>query len=474
MKISLNNIKYKYEIFQIFSLFYNQDEIEFSDIGEFKINIIKNNIIMGNNIIKEYSFDEDLTEKENIKKYVYSYLVDTFGYGFPYGTLVGIRPSKIASKLLKEGFNESEIIKYYDKYYLASSEKAKLCTEVAENEKKLLNNDSHKVSIYVGMPFCPTRCIYCSFASNPISSVKHLVQPYLEALTKEIEYIGKLIKERNIEIDCVYFGGGTPTSVDEESFDKIMRVIYDNFVCEKNIREFTVECGRADSINFKKLNTMKKFNVDRISINPQSMNNRTLKMIGRSHTKEDVINIFNMARKLCFENINMDIIIGLADEGINEIKNTMDEIEKLNPDSITIHGLSIKRGSKLKDSDNKQAARGFDEICNMYQEAHARSKKIGMFPYYMYRQKNMIGNMENTGYCMTSKEGIYNMEMIEDSESILAFGADGVSKYVDTKTGRIDRTANVKDVKEYINRIDEMITRKVQLFFKEELQWQNH
>lgn len=474
MKISLNNIKYKYEIFQIFNLFYNQEEIEFSDIGEFKINILENQIVIENNNIKEYGFDEELTEKENIKKAVYSYLMELYGFGFPYGTLVGIRPSKIASKLLKEGFNESEIIKFYDKHYLASSEKAKLCIEVAENEKKLLDNDSRKVSIYIGMPFCPTRCIYCSFASNPINSVRNLVQPYLNALTKEIEEIGSIIRKRSIEIDCVYFGGGTPTSIDEESFEKIMGVIYDNFVYEKNIREFTVECGRADSINFEKLKTMKKFSADRISINPQSMNNRTLKMIGRSHTKEDVINIFNMARKLGFKNINMDIIIGLADEGINEIKNTMDEIEKLKPDSITVHGLSIKKGSKLKDSDNKQAARSIDEIYNMYQEAHNRSKKIGMFPYYMYRQKNMIGNMENTGYCKTSKEGIYNMEMIEDSESILAFGADGVSKLVDNKTGRIDRQANVKDVKEYINRIDEMISKKIQLFFKEEKLWQNH
>ncbi|MDV3428393.1 MAG: coproporphyrinogen dehydrogenase HemZ [Bacillota bacterium] len=473
MKISLNNAKYKYEIFQIFNLFYNQEEIEFSDISEFKINIFKNKVIIENNIVKEYGFDNDLTEKENIKKAVYSYLVETFGYGFPYGTLVGIRPSKIASRLLKEGVSGSDIIKYYDKHYLASGEKAKLCIEVAENEKKLLNDGSHKVSIYIGMPFCPTRCIYCSFASNPINKAGNLVQPYLNALTKEIEVIGRIIRERNIEIDCVYFGGGTPTSIDEESFEKIMGVIYDNFVYEKNIREFTVECGRADSINFEKLNIMKKFSTDRISINPQSMNNRTLKMIGRSHTKEDVINIFNMARNLGFKNINMDIIIGLADEGINEIKNTMDEIEKLNPDSITVHGLSIKRGSRLKDSDN-QAVRSFSEIYNMYQEAHDRSKKLGMFPYYMYRQKNTMGNMENTGYCIPSKEGIYNMEMIEDSESILAFGADGVSKLVDNKTGRIDRQANVKDVKEYINRIDEMISKKIQLFFKEELQWQNH
>jgi len=468
MKITLNNIKFKYEIFQIFNLFYNQEEIEFSDSGEFKINILENKVIIENNIIKEHAFDKDLTEKENIKKAVYSYLTEIFGYGFPYGTLIGIRPSKIASRLLKEGVSENEIIKYYDKHYSASGEKAKLCIEVAKNEKKLLYDGSHKVSIYIGMPFCPTRCIYCSFASNPINSVRNLVQPYLKALTKEIEEIGRIIRKRNIQIDSVYFGGGTPTSIDEESFEKIMQVIYNNFVNEKNIREFTVECGRADSINFEKLSTIKKFSADRISINPQSMNNRTLKMIGRNHTKEDVINIFNMARKLGFKNINMDIIIGLADEGVTEIKNTMDEIENLNPDSITIHGLSIKRGSKLKDSDNKQAARSFDEIYNMYKEAHARSKKIGMFPYYMYRQKNMIGNMENTGYCIPLKEGIYNMEMIEDSESILAFGADGVSKLVDNKTGGIDRQANVKDVKEYINRIDEMISKKIQLFFKEE------
>jgi len=185
--------------------------------------------------------------------------------------------------------------------------------------------------------------------------------------------------------------------------------------------------------------------------------------------KRDVIDIYNIARKLSFKNINMDIIIGLADEGINEINSTMDEIAKLKPDSITIHGLSIKRGSELKDSKiNKQNSRTKEEICKMYNLAHQRAKSIGMFPYYMYRQKNMIGNMENTGYCMASKEGIYNIEMIEDRESIIAFGADGVSKLIDNETGKIDRLANLKDVKEYINRIDEMINKKVQLFFKEE------
>lgn len=468
MKISINNIKYKYEIFQIFNLFYNQAEIEFSDNGEFKIEIFENSVLIEKDIIKEYYFEEELTKKENIKKALYSYLSDYFGFGYPYGTLVGIRPSKIASKLLSDGFSYEKIIKYYNRHYLTSDDKAKLCIEVAGHEKKLLNNNGNSVSIYIGMPFCPTRCIYCSFASNPIKSVKNLVMPYLTALTKEIEQIGKLIRNRNIEVDCVYFGGGTPTSIDDESFEKIMQVIYDNFVLRRKIREFTVECGRADSINLNKLNTMKKFKVDRISINPQTMNNKTLKMIGRNHTKEDVINIFNMARKLGFKNINMDIIIGLADEGISEIKTTMDEIEKLKPDSITIHGLSIKRGSKLRENNSIQDTRNMGEINNMYKEAHFRSKKMGMFPYYMYRQKNMLGNMENTGYCNETKEGIYNIVMIEDSESILAFGADGVSKFVDFKTGRIDRQANVKDVKEYINRIDEMISKKIQLFFKEE------
>jgi len=286
MKILLNNIKYRYEVFHILTLFYSNEDIEFSDSGEFKINIYENKTVIDNGNIREYIFEKDLKEKENIKKALYSYLSEIFGYGFPYGTLVGIRPSKIASKLIKDGFNDDEIIKYYQHHYLTSIEKAKLFIEVAVNENKLLNNDSHKVSIYIGMPFCPTRCVYCSFASNPIGSCRNLVQPYLNALTKEIEVIGKLIKDRNVEIDCVYFGGGTPTSVDDKSFERVMKVIFDNFVYEKNIREFTVECGRADSISLDKLNTMKKFNTDRISINPQTMNNKTLSMIGRSHSKE--------------------------------------------------------------------------------------------------------------------------------------------------------------------------------------------
>jgi coproporphyrinogen dehydrogenase HemZ len=469
MKISLNNLKYKYEMFQIFNLFYDKEEIDFRDTGGLKINISDNKTAIYDTSLKEYPFEEDLKEKENIKKAVYSYLMDVFGFGFPYGTLVGIRPSKIASKLIEEGFNDDYIIKYYDKHYLTSIDKAKLCIEIAKNEKELLNSNSHKYSIYIDMPFCPTRCSYCSFASNPIGSSINLVLPYLDALTKEIEEIGEKIREKNIKIDCVYFGGGTPTSIDDAAFEKIMQSVYYNFVYKKDVREFTVECGRVDSISLDKLNTMKKFEVGRISINPQTMNNKTLKMIGRNHTKEDIINTFNLARKLSFKNINMDIIIGLEDEGIDEIKNTMKEIENLKPDSITVHGLSIKKGSKLKDTGvNSRGGRTRSEISKMYQEAYDGCRKINMKPYYMYRQKNMLGNMENTGYCIPDKEGIYNIEMIEDRESIIAFGADGISKLVDHETGRIDRSANVKDVKEYINRIDEMISKKIQLFFKEE------
>lgn len=469
MEISLNNLKYKYEIFQIFNLFYDKEEIDFKDQGELIINIGENKILIDNGSPKEYIFEEDLKEKENIKKAVYLYLIDKFGFGFPYGTMVGIRPSKIASKLIDEGFNDEYIINYYNKHYLTSINKAKLCIEIAKNEIKTLKSSSHKYSIYIDMPFCPTRCTYCSFASNPIGSSINLVLPYLDALTKEIEEIGEKIREKNFKIDCVYFGGGTPTSIDEKSFEKIMQSIYDNFVYKKDIREFTVECGRVDSISLDKLNTMKRFDVNRISINPQTMNNKTLRMIGRNHTKEDIINTFNLARKLSFKNINMDIIIGLEDEGIDEIKNTMYEIENLKPDSITVHGLSIKRGSKLKDSGIKnEGSRARSEIYKMYQEAYDGCRKIGMKPYYMYRQKNMLGNMENTGYCIPTKEGIYNIEMIEDRESIIAFGADGISKLVNYETGRIDRSANVKDVKQYINRIDEMISKKVQLFFKEE------
>ena len=465
VKIKLNDMKYRYDVYQMFNIYFPLDEIKFLDDGDYIVNILDNKVeFINGDYYKETAISENI--KEDIKRLVFSSLKDITEEEYPWGVLVGIRPSKIALKYLEEGKTEEEIIEIFKKKHLASEEKAKLCIEIAKTEVSFVNNDSKNIAIYIGMAFCPTRCFYCSFAANPIMGNKKLVNPYLEALIYEIREMKKYVDERNLNIETVYFGGGTPTAVNNEEFELIMQEAYNAFVKGKGIKEFTVECGRPDSITKEKLETMKKFNVTRISINPQTMNDETLKMIGRGHNSKDVIEKFNLARSMGFNDINMDMIIGLPGEGIKEVLHTKEEILKLHPDSLTVHGLSLKRASILYENFilkkgiqvKKQA-----ELADMYEESRILAKKLGLHPYYMYRQKNMVGNMENLGYSRKGAECIYNIQMIEDKQTIIALGADAVSKVVFLEEGRIERFANIKDVREYCNRIEEMVEGKKKL-----------
>ena len=465
IKIKLNDMKYRYDVYQMFNIYFPLDEIKFLDDGDYIVNILDNKVeFINSDYYKETEISENI--KEDIKRLVFSSLKYITEEEYPWGILVGIRPYKIALKYLEEGKTEEEIIEIFKKKHLASEEKAKLCIEIAKTEVSFVNNDSKNIAIYIGMAFCPTRCFYCSFAANPIMGNKKLVNPYLEALIYEIREMKKYIDERGLNIETVYFGGGTPTAVNNEEFELIMQEAYDAFVKGKGLKEFTVECGRPDSITKEKLATMKKFNVTRISINPQTMNDETLKMIGRGHNSKDVIEKFNLARSMGFNDINMDMIIGLPGEGIKEVLHTKEEILKLHPDSLTVHGLSLKRASILYENFilkkgiqvKKQA-----ELADMYEESRILAKKLGLHPYYMYRQKNMVGNMENLGYSRKGAECIYNIQMIEDKQTIIALGADAVSKVVFLEEGRIERFANIKDVREYCNRIEEMVEGKKKL-----------
>ena len=465
LKIKLNNLKYRYDVYQMFNIYYALDEIKFEEDGNYIINIEEDKISFSfNDFYRECNLLENI--KEDIKRLIFSSLKEITGDYYPWGILVGIRPSKIALKYLEEGKSEKEIIDLFAKKHLASEEKAKLCIKVAKKEQELVNKDEKSIAIYIGMAFCPTRCFYCSFTANPIGSNKKLVNPYLEALTYEIREMKKYVNERNLKIESVYFGGGTPTAVNNEEFEDIMKEIYNAFVLDKEILEFTVECGRPDSITLEKLQTMRKYNTTRISINPQTMNDETLKMIGRGHTSKDVIDKFNLARNLGFDDINMDMIIGLPGEGIKEAEYTANEILKLRPDSLTVHGLSLKRASILYE--NFILKKGIqikkqDELSLMYEVSRNLAKSLNIEPYYMYRQKNMVGNMENLGYSKEGKECLYNIQMIEDKQTIIALGADAVSKVVFLEENRIERFGNVKDIREYTSRIKEMVEEKIKL-----------
>lgn len=465
IKIKLNNLKYRYDVYQMFNIYFSLDEIKFLDDGEYVVEVLEDKVTFTyKNFYKDVKVSEKI--KDDIKRLVFISLKELTNEEYPWGILVGIRPSKIALKYLEEGKDEEEIIKIFKEKHLASEEKAKLCIEVAKAEERFVNDDEKKISIYVGMAFCPTRCFYCSFTANSILGSKKLVNPYLEALTYEIRKISEYVKEKNLKIETVYFGGGTPTAVNNEEFENIMKEVYNAFIKDKNTLEFTVECGRPDSITAEKLETMKKYNVTRISINPQSMNDDTLEAIGRGHNVSDVKEKFNLARKMGFNDINMDIIIGLPGEGLEYVKTTCGEIFNLNPDSLTVHGLSLKRASILYE--NFILKKGIqvkkqEELASMYNESMQLSKKLGLKPYYMYRQKNMVGNMENLGYSKEGKECIYNIQMIEDKQTIIALGADAVTKVVFLEEDRIERFGNIKDIKEYSNRIEEMVNGKIKL-----------
>lgn len=468
MNIKLNDFKYRYDVYQMFNIYFPLDELKFSESeGDYSIIIKDNKVTFEYKDIKDEALEnKEEYFKETIKKLIFKNLQKITKDVYPWGTLVGIRPSKIALKGLREGLSEEEIKKvFYDKHY-ALEEKAQLCIDVAKSEDKFVNKDPRNISIYIGMAFCPTRCLYCSFASNPINGNKKLVEPYLKALSYEIKEMSKYVKEKNLKIETIYFGGGTPTSINNEEFENLMNLIYNSFIKENSPREFTVECGRPDSITLEKLKTMKRYNVTRISINPQTMNDKTLKLIGRNHTSKDVIEKFKMAKDLGFEDINMDMIIGLPGEGLEEAKHTAKEILKLSPDSLTVHGLSLKRGSIMYENFILKKGLGLksqEEIMKMYEESRKLAKALDIKPYYMYRQKNMVGNMENLGYAKKGKECLYNIEMIEDKQTIIALGADAVTKVVFLEENRLERFANVKDLKGYTERIKEMVEGKIKL-----------
>ncbi len=467
VKINLSDLKYRYEVYQLFNIYFSMREIKFVDKeeSEYIVYIDQDNLKFK---YKDYYKEESLGEniKQSLRRFLFLCLRDLTNDIYPWGILIGIRPSKIALKFINEGYSEEEVIEIFKDQYLAHEDKAKLCIAVAKAEERIVNKDKNNIAIYIGMAFCPTKCLYCSFTSNPIGVHKKLVEPYLEALLKEIKGMSDYVREKNLNVESVYFGGGTPTAVNDEEFTKVMKAIYNNFIKDSKVKEFTVECGRPDTLTRNKLKTMKEYKVDRISINPQTMNDKTLKLIGRTHSSEDIKEKFKMARELGFDDINMDIIIGLPGETHEDVIYTKNELMKLRPDSITVHGLALKRGSRMYEEFVLKKGIQItpqEEIIKMYEESRNLAENLGISPYYMYRQKNMVGNMENLGYAREGKECIYNIQMIEEKQTVIALGAAAVSKVIFLEEDRLERFPNLKDLHEYISRIDEMIEKKKNL-----------
>ncbi len=404
-------------------------------------------------------------EARNVfKRMMYDMLKKLTGRELPWGTLTGVRPTKIVYTLLEDGKNDREIKDYLKKEYYVSEKKGDLAIKVASNEKRLLEKLDYNngYSLYAGIPFCPTTCLYCSFTSYPLAVWKDRVDTYVDAMLKELEFTSRLMKDK--KLDTFYMGGGTPTTLEPEQLDRVLSFFEEHFDTT-GLKEYTIEAGRPDSITRDKLLIMKKHGVDRISINPQTMNDDTLKLIGRHHTVEQIKEAFTLARECGFDNINMDLIIGLPGETREHIERTMREVALLAPDSLTVHSLAIKRAARLNifwEKYKDYAMVNTDDIINMTADCAAA---MGMEPYYLYRQKNMAGNFENVGYSKPGREGIYNILIMEEKQTIMAVGAGASTKVVFPEENRIERVENVKDVTTYIENIDEMIDRKRRFFY---------
>ena len=345
--------------------------------------------------------------------------------------------------------------------HMVSDEKACLSLDIAKRERRILDKIHYEdgYSLYIGIPFCPTTCLYCSFTSYPIAQWKTRVEAYLEALFQELDYVADTYRYKLL--DTVYIGGGTPTTLEADALDRLLSYVQERFDFG-HVAEFTVEAGRADSITREKLAVLKKHGVTRVSVNPQTMKDETLRVIGRQHTVAQVREAFRLAREAGFDNINMDIILGLPGELEADVQHTVDELVKLGPDSLTVHSLAVKRASRLNQWIEENGIASLKNTDATMELARLGAERLGMSPYYLYRQKNMSGNFENVGYAREGKYGVYNILIMEEKQSIVACGAGSISKRV-YPDGRIERSENVKDVALYIQKIDEMIERKRKL-----------
>lgn len=404
-------------------------------------------------------YPDKKSARNPIKAAAYHILSRYCNKTLPWGSMTGVRPTKFATARLEAGWKEADIVREYEELYLTTRQKGEICYRVAKREQELLRSFqfTEEYCLYVGIPFCLSRCLYCSFTAYPIERYREQIARYLAALFHEMEYVAEAYGRKRLV--SVYIGGGTPTSLSADQLAQVIDKVYQVFDT-RYIREFTVEAGRPDSVSRETFRMLKERPVTRISINPQTMNDKTLQFIGRNHTAQMTVDAFRLARECGLDNINMDMIVGLPKEDVKDIRHTLDIIRKLNPESLTVHSLAIKRAAEL----NIQMQQYQDSIQGSTNEmltlADAYAADMGMEPYYLYRQKNIPGNLENVGYARPGKECLYNVLIMEEKMDIIAVGAGTATKLTFPGENRIERVENVKNVEEYMLRVNEMIARK--------------
>lgn len=390
---------------------------------------------------------------------LYKLLCDFTGLTQPWGILTGVRPVKLLRRLAEE-LSEEQAVKKFEKDFFVSNEKIALSRETEHNERKILElSKPESFSLYVGIPFCPSRCSYCSFVMASIERAEKLIEPYTKLLCEEIKRTAEIANKLGLRLETVYFGGGTPTTLSAEQLDTVLGTVNKSFDMS-TCREFTVEAGRPDTIDIAKLIALKENKVDRISINPQTTNDEVLKTIGRKHTAQQFFDAFELARKCGFDNINTDLIAGLPTDTPESFKNSLDSIVRLNAECITVHTLCMKRASRLTTEGvtlDLQQARDAREMLAYTQNILGQNEYI---PYYMYRQSRMVGNLENVGWSKKGFESLYNVYVMDETHTILACGSGGVTKLKRNNPDYLERIFNFKYPYEYIDRFDELIQRK--------------
>ena len=478
MTIYFENNSYKYEVEAVMKLFCPLESFEFVFDGEYDdrgdsllVSVSDKLTVSARLGEKKQSVEEPLchvSERElALCRMIYTVMSQLTGVSPEWGCLTGIRPVKKVNALISEGCDREQVYEKLHEKYFISRRKSDLSYHTAVTQSPALQSlDPKSFSLYVAIPFCPSRCSYCSFVSHSIRSkgAKELIPQYVEMLCKEIEEMGEMLKGKNTFCDTVYIGGGTPTSLSAAQIEKIMKTI-EKSIDISRIREYTVEAGRADSITEDKLIAIRDNGATRISINPQTMQDSVLKAIGRQHTAAQFEECYSLARRLGFDNINTDTIAGLPTDTFEGFKDTIDRLIALDPESITVHTLTVKRSAELfKTAESFRT--GYltdDSVSRMVNYAFDSLTEKGFMPYYLYRQKNTVGNLENVGYAKQGKEGLYNIFIMEEAQNILACGASGSTKLIDPETGKITRYFNYKYPYEYISRYEEMMGYKTSL-----------
>lgn len=479
MTLVFKGHSYKYEIESVVKLFIPATSFNFDYDGK---------IPSGDYILTELSREEgvttltttvkigDITEKgeaftDNSNKdyinecerllsvLVFDAMVAITGIRPKWGILTGVRPVSLLRRFSRNGMSETEVDEFMVQKMLVTKEKLQIAKGIEVLQRSMLDLlEDRSFSLYVSIPFCPSRCSYCSFISQ--AGTRELMAPYIDKLCEEIDETAKIAYEFGLKLETIYFGGGTPTVLESNELARLMDRIERAFDLT-NLREYTIEAGRPDTITREKLNSMKRAGVTRISINPQTMNDNVLSHIGREHTAADVVAAFNLARQVGMDNINMDLIAGLPKDTLTGFKHTLDEVLALSPESITLHTLALKRSSRLY-AESSTVDKGIDTE-KMVDYAMQTLTQSRFVPYYLYRQKNILQNLENVGYAKQGKEGLYNVFIMEEVHNILAVGAAAVSKIIMPFTGEIKRNFNFKLPYEYIRRFDDVMAKKQEI-----------